>query len=310
MSRPGAPLCRMPACSQGGITLVELMLASALGLLVILAAISLMLVSRNTYVTLDEQIAVQETGHYAMAILARSVRQASWSEWSPEESAAASYSSGLRGLDAKSLKMASEDIKNPVAAVSFGSDVLAVRFGGAADGSMLNCAGFAVSKADEDVQGWSIFFVGGERNAEPELRCKYRGKNSWRTEGIARGIESFQVLYGIDTSNDGLPNQFLNASRIEQLNADLDDEDEEGDYWSKVAAIKVAMLVRSHRNVHDAGSPPPYHLFDDTYSSQFGSADRGTFIREAEIPSHLRARFRKVFVITIPLRNHNGQSKG
>lgn len=301
---------RLCARRQHGITLVELMVASTLGLLVILAAISLMLVSRHTYVALDEQIAVQETGHYAMAILARSARQASWSDWPPGDSALRPYSSAIRGLDAKSLRMASEDIENPIPAVSHGSDVLAIRFGGAADGSMLNCAGFAVSKTDEDVQGWSIFFVGGERNAEPELRCKYRGKNSWRTEGIARGIESFQVLYGIDTNADGLPNQFLNASQIEQLNAGLDDEEEDGNYWNKVTAIKIAMLVRSNRNVHEAGPPPPYHLFGENYSRNYGGTDRGTLVSEADIPATLHARFRKVFVVTIPLRNNSGGHHG
>lgn len=308
MIKAVAKVARPAGYRQCGLTLVELMVASTLGLLIILAAISLMLVSRHTYVALDEQIAVQETGNYALTILARSIRQASWSEWSAGGADSPFPPSGIRGLDAKSLRMTSEAIENPVAAVSHGSDVLAIRFGGAADGSMLNCAGFAVSKADEEAQGWSIFFVGGERNSEPELRCKYRGKNSWRTEGIARGIESFQVLYGIDTNADGLPNQFLNASRIEQLNADLDDE--EGNYWSKVAAIRIAMLVRSGRNVNEAGLPPPYHLFGETYSEIDGGSDRGTLVREADISIKLRQRLRKVFVITIPLRNNNAEDRG
>lgn len=90
--------------------------------------------------------------------------------------------------------MSSEHIENPIASVSHGSDVLAIRFSGANDGSMLNCAGFAVSEAENELQGWSIFLVGGERNAEPELRCKYRGKSGWRTEGIARGVESLRCM--------------------------------------------------------------------------------------------------------------------
>ncbi len=307
----------MRACHarfQRGISLVELMIASALGLLVILAAIGLLVVSRHTYVTLDEKIAVQEVGHYALAILARSVRQASWTRGKEDgkETAMPGPATGLRtgilGLDNRSLRMSSENIESPIAAVSQGSDVLAIRFDGAEDASMLNCAGFAVDGVETAERGWSIFFIGGERNSEPELRCKYRGKNSWRTEGIARGVESFQVLYGINTDGSGLPNQFVNASRIEQLNADLngeeDEEESEGnDYWSKVVAVRIALLVRSSRKLDEAGPSPPYHLFGASYSTLHGASDRGTLVREEDIPADSRLRLRRVFVTTIPLRN-------
>src|SRR5690606_14015411 len=123
----------------------------------------------------------------------------------------------------------------------------------------------------------------------------------------ARGVESFQVLYGIDTDGSGLPNQFVNASRIEQLNAELDGEDEEAevmnDYWSKVVAVRIALLVRSSRNVDDAGPMPPYHLFGESYSMLQGARDPGTVIGEADIPEQVRARMRRVFMTTILLRN-------
>lgn len=205
--------------------------------------------------------------------------------------------------------MSSEHIENPIAAVSHGSDILALRFGGAADGSMLNCAGFAVDETDLEERGWSIFFVGGDRKSEPELRCKYRGKNSWRTEGIARGVESFQVLYGLDTDGSGLPNQFVNASLIEQLNAELAGETDERsgeemhDYWSKVVAVRLAMLVRSARTLDGAGPPPPYHLFGEVYSRAYGASDRGTMVQESDIPAAARRRLRSVFITTVPLQN-------
>jgi type IV pilus assembly protein PilW len=313
MKNLGIPMNKKAGYMQRGIGLVELMIACALGLLIVLAAIGLLLVSRQTYLALDEQIAVQETGHYALAILARSVRQASWREHATASKAAGpTISAGIIGLDAKSLRMTSEHIENPIAPVSHGSDVLAIRFSGANDGSMLNCAGFAVSEAENDRQGWSIFFIGGERNAEPELRCKYRGKSSWRTEGIARGVESFQVLYGIDTDGDDLPNQFLNADGIRRLNAELDDEEEaeeeaeDGEreiYWAKVVAVRIAMLVRSSRTIGDAGAQPPYHLFGETYSGLHGTSDHGTFIEEKDMRQAVRSRLRKVFSATIPLRN-------
>lgn len=306
---------RCTTVRQRGLGLVELMIASALGLVIILAAIGLLLVSRNTYITLDEKIALQETGHFALATLTRSVRQAGWATWpvSTREPGSELHA-GIVGLDSRSLRMSSDHIESPIAAVSHGSDVLAIRFDGAADASMLNCSGFAVEDADHSWSGWSIFFVGGERNSEPELRCKYRGKNSWRTEGIARGVESFQVLYGINTDGSGLPNQFVNASRIEQLNAELDGDDEEeeavNDYWSKVVAVRIALLVRSSRNVDDAGPMPPYHLFGKSYSMLHGARDPGTVIAEADIPVQVRARMRRVFMTTIMLRNASMHDDG
>src|SRR5690606_32695610 len=139
------------------------------------------------------------------------------------------------------------------------------------------------------------------------LRCKYRGKNSWRTEGIARGVESFQILYGISTDGSGLPNQFMNAARIEQLNAELGgesgDEETVDDYWNKVVAVRIALLVRSSRKLDDTGPQPPYHLFGDSYSALYGASDPGTLIAEADIPVQVRPRMRRIFMATIPLRN-------
>jgi len=49
------------------------------------------------------------------------------------------------------------------------------------------------------------------------------GSMSWNAQAIVKGVESFQVLYGVDTSSPftGHATKFLNASTINALDAGL-----------------------------------------------------------------------------------------
>lgn len=307
-------------CSQAGLTIVELMISLTLSLLVILAATALLLSSKSGYAAQDDGTRIQETGRYALESIARAVRQTAYENWDTEQApmiAGAAFSANIDGLDAHSLKENTDGIESAQATSVNGSDVLSLRFFGAADGSILNCAGFGVAaprshEAADDVRGWSIFYV-TDSDGEPELRCKYFGKTSWTSEAIARGAESFQVLYGLDTDADGLPNQFLTATAIDALDATLSlvghnaatravDKNRKT-YWKKVTAIKVALLVRGSERARVDTLTTQYDLFGKDYGDAYAAVDRGTRIREEDVPHVIRNRLRKVFSLTIQLRN-------
>jgi type IV pilus assembly protein PilW len=306
---------------QHGLTIAELMISMALGLLVILATTILLVSSKSTYTAQDDGTRLQETGRYALENIARWVRQAAFEDWDTEQApivADAISSANIDGLDAHSLTERTNGIESALSTSVNGSDVLALRFFGAGDGSILNCAGFAVTsaQAQEDAEkgrGWSIFYV-ADSDGEPELRCKYFGKNSWTSEAIARGVESFQVLYGVDTDADGLPNQFLTATAIDALDGQLildgrnaierAQDKNKKTYWKKVMVIKVAMLVRGSELARMDALTTQYDLFGKDYADAYATTDRGTRIREDELPPAVRNRLRKVFTQTIQLRNH------
>ena len=316
---------------QAGVTLVELMVSLTLGLLVLLVATALLLSSKAGYTTQDEATRLHETGAYSTEIIARALRQAAYENWDKDMApvlTTPTMSANVAGLDARSLKESPAGISSPVMNAVNGSDVLAVRFFGSGtgvngDGSIINCAGFGVAapgsqaSAEQD-RGWSIFYV-AMSDGEPELYCKYFGKTSWATAAIARGVESFQVLYGIDTDGDGAPNQFLTAVAINALDdalalsgadaaAKAADKNRKTN-WKKVAVVKVALLVRGSQNARSDALTTQYDLFGKDYGDTNGATDSGTRIKESTLASVARNRLRKVFTLTIQLRNQTAGSQ-
>jgi type IV pilus assembly protein PilW len=330
--------CQLAWVRQAGLTLVELMVAMTLGLLVVLAATGLLVSSKNSYTAQDDNIRVQDAGRFALEIITRAVRQTGYVNWDKQDApmiATDVMSPSIVGLDANSLKSSAIGIENPLGTSVNGSDVLAVRFFGVGNkpsagssvdgfsrdgyGSIINCAGFGVdapvsqNTADED-RGWSIFYVANNSNGEPELRCKYYG-GSWSSEAIASGVESFQVLYGVDSDSppDSLPNKFLTATEINAL----DDKDglsalpladkNKLTNWKKVVAIKIGLLLRgASPNGGSAAVCPDaicFDLFGTDYGKDNSAADKGTRFKESDLPANTQNRVRKVFATTIQLRN-------
>lgn len=288
---------------QEGLTLIELMIAMALGMDVVLAAIALMQAARSTYLSVADSAQVQENGRYALDLIARSVRQANYV---PQDNPTflrndlGGLEPGVFGIDNARVSEHSAGLSSPTAnRDAHGSDLLAIRFFGSGprnqpDNDMLNCAGFAVpgpngatSLSDlEEVRGQSIFYVTPDSTGEPELRCKYFTRDGgWSAAAIVRGIESFQVLYGVRNAGGEL--DYVNATRI-------------GGRWRDVAAVRIALLGRGERNVRNDGAPSVHRLFGATYQD---GPDVGAVIDETELPAPLQQRMRKLFQTTVWLRN-------
>ncbi|MGH8806964.1 MAG: PilW family protein [Noviherbaspirillum sp.] len=311
---------------ESGLTLVELMISITLGLLIVMAATALLLSSKSGYVIQDEDAHIQDTGRYALENISRAVRQAAYENWDTNEAPivlAANLSANIAGLDARSLKSTTPGIESPVTKTVQGSDVLALRFFGVGngengDGSMVNCAGFGVgapgSKEEaEERRGWSIFYVAEDASGEPELYCKYLGKSSWASQAIARGVESFQVLYGLDLDGDGMPNRFLNATAITALDDTLvlegataeerDQDKNKKTHWKKIVVVKVALLVRGTQNARADSLTIQHDLFGKEYADANAATDPGVRIKEETLRSTVRNRLRRTFLSTIQLRN-------
>lgn len=309
---------------QSGLTLIELMISMALGLFVVAATTALLVSTKSGYLAQDDDAQIQDTGRYAIEIIARSVRQTAYANWDSSEASAPAtteISASIAGLDAHSLKSRTAGIEAPLAKSVNGSDVLAIRFFGSGsgdngDGTMLNCAGFGVaaSSTDEDAdasRGWSIFYVAEDANGEPELYCKYLGNDNWASQAIARGVESFQVLYGLDADEDGLPNQYLNATAINALDDGLSlrghnareraADRSRRSHWKKVVAIKAALLVRGANTTRSERPANKYDLFGKDYANAYATADAGVRISESALPKKLRGRERRIFSTTIQL---------
>lgn len=298
------------------------MISIALGIAVVLGITGLVVSSKSAQSMQNDANNINDTARFALDNISRSIKQAGYVNFDQEDAPfihVENSSPSIMGFDAGSLSSTDYGIDLPLTKPNKSnnfSDTLALRFFGSGistDYTILNCAGFGVpapKKQDqvEQGQGWSIYYVDNDVDKEPALFCKYStnssdsasdNKTKFSTQAIARGVESFQVLYGITS---GYPTQFLSAQQITALDSTIPaTELKQKTHWKKITAIKVAMLIRG---AEDSNLDPPttststYHLFDESYSN-----DKGTQINAADIPPSLRNRLRKVASTTIQLRN-------
>jgi type IV pilus assembly protein PilW len=277
--------------SSRGFGLVELMLSLALGALLALAASAMLVGAHAAYQRHADGARLDDSARQALAIMVRAVRQAGYR---PADAPAPSYAA-INGLDAAGIARDRYGIDGPWPAAVNGSDVLAVRFTGAGEGSMTDCAGFAIADGEE---GWSIFHVAAGADGEGELRCKYRGKDGWGADAIVRGVDSLQILYGIDTDDpaDGVPNRYLNATQVAALDA-------AGSAWRRVASVRIALLLHGERGADPGARPVLHHLFGSGYTAIAGSRDAGVLVDENALPAAQRQRVRRVVGATVLVRN-------
>jgi type IV pilus assembly protein PilW len=134
------------------------------------------------------------------------------------------------------------------------SDVLAVTFYGSgtaanantvADGSMVDCQGVAQASPRPGTSadlGLSMFWV-NTTEGEPNLSCVSRGvagpTGTRNSQPIVRGLETFQVMYGVDvngnveTPSTLLPDRWISA-------ADMLDTS----VWDNVRAVRIGFVLR------------------------------------------------------------------
>ena len=223
---------------QGGLTLIELLVAVTLGLLVTLAAVASLLIGRQGFTSVDQSSQLRESSRFAASLIQRIVIQAGYevhrdgtvdSSWRyfcsgtglPCGDLNGDKNPGVVGFDnalvgTLTLPTGLVNGNRPAGCGSVtdtsclnGSDILAVRFWGdgragaaVGDGSMINCSG--TSEPDGTVPAYSIFHVARGASGEPTLACTYRDSaNNWQTVPLMQGVEGFQVLYGVDNVAPG-----------------------------------------------------------------------------------------------------------
>lgn len=310
-----------------GFGLVELMLSLAIGTVLALAASAVLVGAQAAYLRHGASTRLDDSGRQALAMMARAVQQAGYapacaaatrgsatasataSPLSPASAAGTASASavaaagwaGIMGLDATGIARDRHGIDGPWPAAFNGSDVLAVRFNGAGsgegDGSVTDCAGFTVADGD---QGWSIFYVAAGADGEGELRCKYKGNEGWGADALVRGVDTLQILYGIDTDEpaDGVPNRYLNATEVAAL-AGVDG-------WRRVSSVRIALLLHGERGSDPAAKPVIHDLFGRGYTALAGGRDVGVVIDEKVLPDGQRRRLRRVVGATVLMRNDGG----
>lgn len=261
--------------TQQGFSLIELLVALLIGLVLLLGVGQVFLSSRQTFTTNEAMAKLQENGRFSLEFIASSARQAG-------------YLSSGSILD---VPFPAEPVNcglgsapsNPCSANGAGSASDRVSFAAepvVIDGSLRDCSGTVVAANRVIIN--SFFIIPADaNNPHSSLGCSSydRNQKAWITQNqrLIDGIESIQVLYGLDSRDDALStNQFVSADRVANAAG-----------WGNVVAVRIAVLANSLDNITPAPPQRNYYLLD---AAPF-------------IPAAGDQRSRQVFTTTIHFKN-------
>ncbi len=118
-----------------------------------------------------------------------------------------------------------------------------------------------------------IYYIGPDADGIPTFKRRVLRENGgslgFVEEPLASGIEHFQVDYGIDTDNDGSPEQYVSAP------ASGDEEN--------VMTVRVHLLARSIEPFEDYTDEKTYNLGTTTIDSKNDSFRRRAFVTTIDL---------------------------
>ena len=337
--------------AQRGLTLVELMVAMLIGLVVVLAAAMTIVISKKGLTSVDQAAQLRDNARFATEILQRLVVQSGYrgdkflasaegvtnlkikgEETNPPPNifglndrtrngnttwdAGVAWSSTAPGKNSDILVLRYQ--ANPLSADSIGNDL-----------AMIDCSGTPVDvlPVDRYDRAVSFIYVGISGDGEPSLMCARSptGAAPYTVQPMVRGVESFQVLYGVDgvvpksasVAADSVPERYVDASQLTVVGNDV------ASYanWRRVRSVRVALVLRgAPGSAVEAASKAIYPFSPGKLAtncaegSDFGSSsgDKGscyllvnkTVVSDGEVRDE--ARLRQVVNFTVHLRNDQG----
>jgi type IV pilus assembly protein PilW len=316
-----------------GLTLIELMVALVLALVVILAAASALLTARRGFATVDAVGQLQDNARFAVEMVHRIAAQSGYLDdaqavqtrpsafpltgAAPSPAAVQGYDDALApaGAIGTNGSRATGCTGAAGKACRQGGDVLVLRTQAAArapgatesDHAIVDCMGDTVKTAPtrRDDLSVSVLYVAVGGDGEPSLMCSAgtTDKMSTSTQPIVQGVESFQVLYGVDgvvpnaktpstAAADGVAERYL---RADQMVVAGDDAATQGN-WRRVRSLRIGMVLRSAPGAtQDRAFTPLLHPLGEAMSSASDPGSR--FVPEDD------GRLRRTMTFTVHLHN-------
>lgn len=255
---------------QTGFSLIELMIASALSLVLVAGIATIYMSSRQTYNARDEISTMQENARTAIGALTKHLEHAGYATAARLPLDKAFYVDGDATPASKSCGGGENSIAltNPAdlvqtldhdAASSAGDTIGVVFF---ADSLITNDCGNEPIPVNCQVQAapnpeysriYNSFYAGTSVEGMPNLFCV--GSRGTAATSIAEGVEAMQFAYGVDQDENGTVDSYLDASAVKAA-----------DSWGQVRSIKAALLVRSREPVFNAAEAKDYTLLGTTFS--------------------------------------------
>ncbi len=276
-------MMNMKHSQQRGLTLIELMVAMVISLLILAGLFTVYQSNQRGNRFNDGLTRAQENGRFAVDFLARDIRQAAF----PANDVNIQNFLFLGSLD----NVVVANNPNP-------SDTLVLRHG-AAGLPTSDCSGLLPGdpgySADQNpvtnglttLNQYDIRDTGRLNNRGNPIFALFCNGNE-----LVEGIESMQVLYGVDTdipfdTRDSIANEYVISSAVPDLDADGDAD------WSRVVSLRIALLANSVDERTSAPSPRTFNLLDFPVGSYDGNSAMPT-----------DRKIRRVYTTTVLIRNN------
>lgn len=216
---------RNGSTSQRGATLIELMVGLVIGLLVVLAATSTLIINRTSGNTISDSAALSMQANQAMRQISFALKQAGAFEvvpFTPSGSTTPNEVTFILGdLDKPAPRVLSGS--NDVGSGAIKPDALTVYFTNRDTTVTRDCLGNSVSGLNAEIS--NAYTV-----ASGDLRCN--GNNP--AQALANNVEDMQLLYLV---MNGSSSQWFKANEVEAASA-----------WNRVVAVDVCIQVRGDVN--------------------------------------------------------------
>ncbi len=200
---------------QSGFSLVELMVAMALGVVLMLGVVDIFSSVRASTQLEQNLSRMQESGRFLMNFMLEELQEAGYAGPPGQELTLDPITKPTNGITSDGGGQAADTIE-----VNYASDY--------------NCSGtYQVVYALKTVSfSWSAD-VDPTGDVSPGITwtCTYNGVVEVNNQALADGVETFQVLYGEDTDADSAPNQFVDAATVAN--------------WENVVSLEVGIIVQS-----------------------------------------------------------------
>lgn len=223
--------------TQAGFSLTELMIAVALGLLLVVGVLKLFSGSKQNFNVQQGVSRAQENGRLGLYLIGRTARHAGLYR-----------NSQLTKIEARKIFASPNLAVQGTEGASGAPDTLIIRFQGQEDQTLLDCAGivadcrsntacaadpvnspimytntFSLSTVNSDTGVRSLRCTRDIPSASPAV--------SGDSQDLIEGISDFQVEYAIDNSGDGIADRFVTATNVTN--------------WDNVKAIRVTLKTNS-----------------------------------------------------------------
>lgn len=255
-----------------GFTLVEFLLAMALGIFLIAGISTVYISSKKTYAVRDQTSELDENARVALRALKQHIEHAGYASTTGMLIPGFILPTGTTVVP-EVCADGSMNVRN-TAIISASADRAAANGGDTIGLTYLSdpelssdCTGTEIAAAclppDSANRAasyvYNSFAIGSSRNNAtgdpiPELRCG--GSLNRMLQPWAEGIENMQFQYGVDSDADGAVDRYWNATTLESEGA-----------WENIMSVRVGLLVRSVDPVFDRAVAESFQVLDQVVNT-------------------------------------------